>query len=221
MYALRDDKSGQFVARSRSRAAAFRSSRTRRHLGVSVNRVNRARTDIVASSGSFEAGWNDWVDFDAKRYDSRGAPGPSSSAKEYMRGWRGAQEAARFGVSPIEKIGSPAYYTAKKKLNLAGATTSFRTMADVKAANKDQASASGRAYWFERGAMKFFNTKVESPLYGGRYFITSEVMDLSRGPRLYSIREAEADGTIETVGEFQGYRLKEDARDEIKRLLKA
>ena len=90
----------------------------------------------------------------------------------------------------------------------------FRTMSELKAANKKLGH-----HWFERGTMRFFNTRIESQLYGGRYFITSETMDPG-GPRSFSIREASADGSIDTVGKFQGFRFKEDARDEIRRLLK-
>jgi hypothetical protein len=103
--------------------------------------------------------------------------------------------------------------------NRAGGSYSFKTISGVKAANKELSAATGRAYWFDRQAMRFFNTRIESPLYGGRYFITSEAMD-ERDPRRYAIREALPDGRIETVGGIQRFRHKEDARDEIKSLLK-
>ena len=74
-----------------------------------------------ARPGSFEAGWNDWV-------ASRGVV-PSRSAtsmaaltgswsRQYALGWRGAQEAARSGIS-VEPIGSPAYHAALQKMRAA------------------------------------------------------------------------------------------------------
>ncbi len=79
-------------------------------------------------------------------------------------------------------------------------TFTYRAIADVRAANK----AVG-GHWFDRSSMRFFNSVIESGLIGGRFFVTSERMDLDR-PKLYSVREAKPTGEIDTVGEFQGYR---------------
>jgi len=77
--------------------------------------------------------------------------------------------------------------------------TNFQTMAQVKAANK----AIGH-HWFERSTMRFFNSVIESGLLRGRFFITSERRELDF-PKRYTVRRAQADGSIETVGTFQGY----------------
>lgn len=91
--------------------------------------------------------------------------------------------------------------------------TRYQTVADVRAANK----AAGR-YFFERATMRFFQSRIESTLYGGRYFITSEQCPGVGHARLYSVREALPDGEIGTVGEFQQYRHIEDAREAARRL---
>lgn len=92
----------------------------------------------------------------------------------------------------------------------------FDTISQVKAANK----AIGN-HWFDRGSMRFFNTKIESKLYGGRYFITSEqfVGSTGAGRRKYSIRYVNDDGSIDTVGEFNEMPGIELARYKVKRLL--
>lgn len=68
--------------------------------------------------------------------------------------------------------------------------------------------------WFSKGAMKWFNSKVESSLIGGRYFITSERYETS-DPKLFNIRKVvrESDGRldIETVGEHMTYTTKQQA----------
>jgi hypothetical protein len=79
-------------------------------------------------------------------------------------------------------------------------------MAQVKAANK----AIGN-HWFERSTMRFFNSRIESGLLRGRFFITSERRELDF-PKRYTVREVLADGDIKTVGEFQGYTDLELAR---------
>jgi hypothetical protein len=91
-------------------------------------------------------------------------------------------------------------------------TFTYRTMDDVIAANK---SVGG--HWFDRDTMRFFKTRIESGAVAlhtedchKARFITSE-----KGPdgvRKYSIREAQPDGSIDTVGEFQQYRTRDAAR---------
>ncbi len=81
----------------------------------------------------------------------------------------------------------------------------YLDMADVRAAN-----AKVGGHWFDRGALRFFNSKLESKLIGGRFFVTSERMELSY-PKKYTVRRAEPNGDIETVGEFQGYHYRSDA----------
>ena len=95
----------------------------------------------------------------------------------------------------------------------------FYTMEEVKAANK----AMGR-YWFSPGAMRFFQSRAGSELYGGKYFVSSERKPRTgfhdRYPRRYTIREAHLDGKITTVGEFQQYSTRNAAISGIKRILK-
>lgn len=94
-------------------------------------------------------------------------------------------------------------------------TFEYRTISDVRAANQSIGND-----WFDRSSMRFFNTKIESGAVAihdeaGRptraRFITSERMDENH-TRRYSIREAQPDGTIDTVGEFQGYSTRDAAR---------
>ena len=52
-------------------------------------------------------------------------------------------------------------------------------------------------HFFERGSMRFFNSRILDGVYGGRYFITSERFE--RKPRRYTIREVSDNGHINTV----------------------
>lgn len=81
----------------------------------------------------------------------------------------------------------------------------WRNITEIKMANR----AIGH-HWFEPGTMRFFNSRIETrEVIGGRYFVTSEQFEDSRGarpyPRTYTIRAADARGAIDTVGEFEGY----------------
>jgi hypothetical protein len=99
-------------------------------------------------------------------------------------------------------------------------------MSEIRAANAAYATRTGRAYWFERGAMKFFNTRIEGGPYGGRLFVTSERFtnahstreESARHPTGWSVREAHPDGRISTVGNLQDYSSKAAAVAAAKRL---
>ncbi len=80
----------------------------------------------------------------------------------------------------------------------------YTNLHDVMEAN-DQA---GR-HWFEDDAMQFFKTRLESDLIDGRYFITSERGP--NGPRAYSIRMADEDAHIQTIGDFMDHSTLADA----------
>jgi hypothetical protein len=86
-------------------------------------------------------------------------------------------------------------------------------MADVRAANK----VIGH-YWFDRSSMKFFKTRIMSRLIGGKYFITRETAPSNQ--TRFSVRRANDDGSINTVGEFHSYLFREDAKDAINQLIK-
>lgn len=87
----------------------------------------------------------------------------------------------------------------------------YKTISEVRAANK----AAGN-FFFDRGTMRFFKSRIHGGLRDGRFFITSEQDD--NGPRLYSIREVKPGGRIDTVGGFGDYRHLEDTRDAVDRL---
>ncbi len=88
----------------------------------------------------------------------------------------------------------------------------YSTLAEVVAAN-DQA---GR-HWFEADSMEFFNSRLETDLIGGSYFVSSEQYQ-SGYPRLYTIRQADEDGHIHSIGEFQAYDTLDSAIEAIAKL---
>jgi hypothetical protein len=76
-------------------------------------------------------------------------------------------------------------------------------------------------YWFEPASMRFFKTKLPAIAYetaAGLLFITSEVNP--SGEKRYSIRRQEADGNINTVGEFHSFGSRATALAEVNRLHK-
>jgi len=86
----------------------------------------------------------------------------------------------------------------------------YTTIAEIKRANK----ALGHNF-FERSTMRFFDSKIvtTSPV-NGRYFITSEQFHGSAGytaPRAYTVRRANDDGSVDTVGPFNEYPTISDA----------
>lgn len=72
-------------------------------------------------------------------------------------------------------------------------------------------------YFFSKGAMRSFNTRVHDVVYGNCVFVTSERNDIPYcrpQPRVYSIRIAMADGSIETYGSLGDYANRAQAHRE-------
>lgn len=85
-----------------------------------------------------------------------------------------------------------------------------KTMEDVKRNNK----ASG-GFWFSPDTIRFFQSKVESELINGKYFVTSE-KNMEDDPRLYTIRKYNPEThKIDTLGSFQAFKTLQDALDAI------
>ena len=59
-------------------------------------------------------------------------------------------------------------------------------------------------HFFSKESMRFFSSRVHSEVYNGRFFVTSEKFDW-KSPRLYTVRKIESDGSITTIGDFQGF----------------
>jgi hypothetical protein len=62
--------------------------------------------------------------------------------------------------------------------------------------------------FFSEATMKVFESRIETKMLDGRYFITSEAP--GRLERAYTIRELTGDD-IKTVGEFRGHETRQDA----------
>lgn len=90
-------------------------------------------------------------------------------------------------------------------------STQFKTLAQVKAANK----AIGN-YFFDRKSMRFFESKIESSLLKGEYFITSEKVGFRSYSRRFSIRQVLPDGSVKTFGNFNGFITKEQAKETLR-----
>ena len=89
----------------------------------------------------------------------------------------------------------------------------FTSIADVKRANADLGN-----FWFAPDTLAAFDSRIGKALTGGRWFVSSE-----RGTdetRRYTLRRANADGSISTEGSFQQYDTSADATREAKRLAK-
>jgi hypothetical protein len=77
-------------------------------------------------------------------------------------------------------------------------------------------------HWFDPATLRYFGCKVGRKVYGGRYFISSEQDEFGAWQyrRRYTIRMANADGTIETIGEFGQYATSEAARRAVLAIVK-
>ncbi len=69
-------------------------------------------------------------------------------------------------------------------------------------------------HFFDPDTLRFFGSKVHENLFFGEFFITSE-LDFDRTDRRFTVRRANDDGAIETVGEFRAHATKADAHHAI------
>ena len=84
------------------------------------------------------------------------------------------------------------------------------TLAEMKERNKQQGQ-----YWFSKGAMKFFNSKIESEPTEKGYFVTSEYMEDPNTKR-YTIRFFDQKtNKVETIGDFRQYETLTEAMGDI------
>lgn len=90
----------------------------------------------------------------------------------------------------------------------------FKTISEVKKANKEIGQ-----FFFEKTTMRFFNSRIESGILKGRFFITSERFN-EDAPRLFTLREVKPDGKVETLGEFQEFATIQEAKEYLKNHLK-
>lgn len=93
----------------------------------------------------------------------------------------------------------------------------FETIRQVRGANR----AAGH-HFFDRDTMAFFGSNVESPVYGGRFFVTSEQDPAGTawdGERRWTVREAKADGSIDTASFFGEFRSRADAHARARQLV--
>ncbi len=82
-----------------------------------------------------------------------------------------------------------------------------------------QANQENGFHFFERDTMRFFKSRILSEVYGGQYFITSEVEPFSG--RKYTIRKADLNnGDIETIGKHCQYATAAQAKAAVKRIIK-
>ena len=96
--------------------------------------------------------------------------------------------------------------------------SNFKTLADFKRAHK---AAGG--HFFDRGAMRFFESRIESGLLKGGYFITSERFasisydaDIEIPSRMFHVRKIDEEWPlgIDRIGDH--YETREDAMDAVR-----
>lgn len=70
--------------------------------------------------------------------------------------------------------------------------------------------------YFSPAMLRFFSSRIHRPIYGGRFFVTSERDEMTDYARTYSVRSFDVDeisGRInfDTVGDFGQYATRSEA----------
>lgn len=88
----------------------------------------------------------------------------------------------------------------------------FNSISEIKKANQVINN-----HFFDRDTMEFFNSKVETGVLKGCFFITSEIAPNETIKR-FTLRMVESDGSIETIGPFHWFDTKLDAKSFLRTL---
>ena len=97
-------------------------------------------------------------------------------------------------------------------------TGNITTIGKAKRLNK-----AGGFHFFDADALRFFSSIVYPQMYGGRLFITSERVESrhGNGPRLWTVRAINDDGSVDTVGKFQEHKTHAAAKRAARALVDA
>ena len=91
----------------------------------------------------------------------------------------------------------------------------MKTIADVKRLNKETGH-----YFFSPDTMRFFESRIETSLLKGNYFVTSELAPHDT-ERKYTLREVDWNsGDINTIGDFYSHDSIDDAKKALNEYLK-
>ena len=86
----------------------------------------------------------------------------------------------------------------------------FTTVAQVRDMNRSRGGS-----FFDKSVMDRFKSRVETPkLLPGGYFVTSEQFAATGGesyPRRYTLRKAQEDGAVQTVGRYMEFASRKQA----------
>lgn len=80
-------------------------------------------------------------------------------------------------------------------------------------------------HWFDADSKRFFSSRIGMIFHGQspadwNIFISSERNTWGNEPRLYTVRQLQIDGQIESLSEFQQYRTSKQAQRAIEKYLK-
>ena len=174
------------------------------------------------SRASKNKAWKDCIAQASREYKAGKLGAVKKASTRQTGGSNTKRDKQRRAKPPGKRVSQTGnvYYERRKNRSdkpgkLSGPGGTFKSMADLKAANK----AAGQ-FFFSPGTMKFFRSKIVTPLIMGKYFITSETFTASDGSSStnYTIRQANQDARIVTVG--QKHKTLSLAKAELRRLIK-
>jgi hypothetical protein len=91
---------------------------------------------------------------------------------------------------------------------------SYRDIDEITAANRRAGY-----HFFAADTKRFFGSRVGDTVYGGRFFVTSERTGWDHdASRAYTVREAQANGSIDTVGDFGQHATRQAAHRAAQRM---
>lgn len=193
----------------RQEARSIAKDRVRAMQALKEARLMDARPEVLADSFRAFSGRLEWkysmIPCTPRTFPSCGCGGEHLNTKghlSYTTGQYWPTEYRKAAASVLETYVAACKQATPKRIRK---RSCYTTLDDVRNANEKIG-----AHWFDKSSMRFFKTRIESRLIAGKRFITSECGPDER--RKYTIREAQPDGMIDTIGGFQGFNALRQAK---------
>jgi hypothetical protein len=152
---------------------------------------------VIAEAPHAFSGRLEWVSKDYLR-QKHGLNADYSPRWDYCTGQYFPTEYRKAAATVLENA------TRTAKRNRPPEQRTVTSIAELRALNE----ANGGC-WFGKSEMRFFGTRIESGILPGNRFVTSE--QPPHGSRKFSVRSFDAQGDIDTVGDFCAYSNRADA----------
>lgn len=159
--------------------------------------------DVVAQAPHAFSGRLEWRELSEpqKAIEAKAANGAPGAYWDYCTGQYFPTEYRKAAATLLD------YATRAVRQSRPPEKRQIETISQLRALNEKNGGC-----WFTPDTMRFFKTKIETGIIDGQYFVTSDASGFGdSSPRKFTIRSFDAEGSVDTVEEFNKFDTLNDA----------